>query len=138
MIIVLDTSVLSHAWRRRRPNLAAVERLATLSQDDDVELIVPGIVLQELLAGTRTTEQAARLRRLMEALTLEVADVDLHVQAASIETTCARNGISAGAIDSLVAAHAIRRRGQLFTLDEDFRHIAAHAPLQILQMSEVG
>ena len=75
-MIVLDTSVLSAAFRRRRQSGAearAVEALRRLLSAD-APLAVPGIVLQELLAGVRTEEQFVRLRTLLEPFPLILAE----------------------------------------------------------------
>jgi predicted nucleic acid-binding protein len=133
-MIVLDTSVLSRVWRRAAhdPTVAAV--FDGMAQQEEIDLGLPGIVLHELLACTRTEEEAARLNVLADALTLLLADRELHVDAARIATACARRGIDAGAVDSLIAAHTLRVGGVLFTVDDDFKHIAKHTGLKLYAM----
>jgi predicted nucleic acid-binding protein len=67
-MIVLDTSILSLAFRRRQRTepepypVAALRRMVV----EDVPLAIPGIVLQELLSGVRSDRQFSRLRNLLE------------------------------------------------------------------------
>lgn len=133
-MIILDTSVLSRAWRRASHDPAIASLLDELAQREEVDLAIPGVVLQELLACTRTDEQAARLDLLTQALTLLLADRELHVEAARVATICARRGIDASAVDSLVAAHTLAVDGVLFTVDDDFKHIAKHTGLRLYVM----
>jgi len=132
-VIVLDTSVLSAAFRRRRQSGAearAVEALRRLLSAD-APLAVPGIVLQELLAGVRTEEQFVRLRTLLEPFPLILAERHHHVRAARIANTCRRSGISTSTIDCLIAAIATEHDAPLFTLDRDFARIAPHCSLKL-------
>jgi predicted nucleic acid-binding protein len=133
-MIILDTSVLSHAWRRATHGGKISEALDMLVKQEDVDLAIPGIVLQELLAKTRTEEQAARLDAQAEGLTLLLASRALHVEAARIASTCLRNGVHASAIDALIAAHTLAVDGVLFTVDDDFKHIAKHTGLRLYVM----
>jgi predicted nucleic acid-binding protein len=132
-MIVVDTSVLSHVWRRssRKEDVAA--HFLGLVQGSK-RLAIPGIVLQELLGHTRTDEQMERLDRLSRPYLLLLADRDVHVLAASVATSCARAGAGVGAVDCLVAAHTLAVDGQLFTLDDDFKHIAKHTGLRLYVM----
>lgn len=129
-MIVLETTVLSHAWRRAKRDEAIVATLASLIVSRRT-LGVPGIVIQELLSSTRSKEQRGRLEGETRSFRVLLADRDLHVQAADIATICTQHGIAAASVDCLIAAHALRANAELFTLDEDFVHIAKHTGLRL-------
>jgi predicted nucleic acid-binding protein len=132
-VIVLDTSILSLAFRRRSiPDPAPLEvRVLQKMIADDVPVRVPGIVLQELLAGTRTDAHCDRLERLMSGFRLLPATLDDHVRAAHIANTCRRRGVAASTIDCLIAAQTIAAHASLFSLDADLARIAPHVGLQL-------
>lgn len=132
---MLDTSVLSVAFRRRRQ--AGREELAVrvLRQliEDDHPLIVPGIVLQELLAGVRSEAQFARLVDLTEGFPLLIPDRSCHLRAASIANACRGAGVAAATVDCLIASQTISAKGELFTLDADFATMAPHCGLRLFR-----
>ena len=130
-MILLDTSVLSLAFRRpRRADAQPSEarRLAELVERDE-PLCIPGICLQELLSGVATEAQFTRLQRLLEPFPLLLATRDLHHAAARIHAACRRAGVATTSADCLIAATAIEARGQLFTADKDFARMRAHCAL---------
>ena len=133
-MIVLDTSVLSAAFRRRKPTepepaaVTAVRRMVS----EDWPLSIPGVVLQELLSGVRLREQFRKLESLTAGFPLLLAARREHVLAARISNTCRRTGVSVSTVDCLIAAQTITAAGRLFTLDKDFEKIAAHTDLKLL------
>jgi predicted nucleic acid-binding protein len=139
-MILLDTSILSLAFRRRRgdaiepPEVAALRRLI----EDDAPIAVPGIVLQELLSGVRDERQAAWLERAVEGFPLVLATRDHHLRAARIANRCRRDGIAVSTPDCLIAATALEEEAALFTLDADFSYIAERAPLRLLKPAGGG
>ena len=96
-------------------------------------MFVPGIVLQELLSGTRSAAQRRRLEEILEGFEVQTASVEDHRLAATIRDDCRRSGIAAAAIDCLITAQAIRADAHLFTLDRDFDRIAAISNLRLLR-----
>ena len=133
-MIVLDTSVLSHAWRRARRDENVAASLTDLIRQRNKTLAIPGIVVQELLAAPRTDEQRDRLEGMTRSFRILLADRELHIEAADIETSCVRRGITPGTVDCLIAAHTLRADADLFTVDEDFKHIAKHTGLRLYVM----
>jgi hypothetical protein len=134
-VILVDTSVLSLAFRRRvktssEPPL--VQRFRSLVEEDQ-PLAVPGIVLQELLSGVRTADEFERLEDLMEGFPLILAAREHHVAAARIANACRQAGITASTVDCLIAAMAIKTKSQLLTSDEDFERMAPYCGLQLLK-----
>jgi predicted nucleic acid-binding protein len=131
-VIVLDTSILSLAFRRRRreadpPAVAGLRRLIA----EDVPLAVPGIVLQELLSGVRSREQFRKLRTSMAGFPLLLASEVHHVRAAQIHNACRSRGAACSAIDALIAAISIESGSMLFTADADFQRIAPCCGLKL-------
>ena len=96
-------------------------------------MFVPGIVLQELLSGTRLAAQRRRLEEILEGFELRAASVEDHRLAATIRDDCRQSGISAAAIDCFITAQVIRADAHLFTLDRDFDRIAAVSNLRLLK-----
>ena len=137
-MIVLDTSVLSLAFRRRHRGLPTasdtrleLERMIR----EDWPLLVPGIVLQELLSGIREAAEFERLRAITEGFPVITATIADHLAAASVANACRAKGIAASTIDCLIAAQAISAGFSLFTLDEDFLRIATCCSLVLWSRS---
>lgn len=139
-MILLDTSVLSRIFRRRRPGPAeralhaAFETL--LSSDQPVGL--PGIVLQEVLSGLKSEKQVLELRmKLLAAFAIVPATVDDHVQAARLKNGCLARGMNVSSIDCLIAASAIAGRHSLFSIDQDFEAISRHSELKLVREQDL-
>jgi len=135
-MILLDTSVLSRVFRRRRPG-AEERRLQAMFDDlmaSDVPLGLPGIVLQEVLSGIRSHRQFSDLSaKLLTGFAIVPEGVPEHVEAARIRNVCLGKGLNVSGIDCLIAACAIAGNHELFTVDEDFEAIARHAPLKMFR-----
>lgn len=135
-MILFDTSVLSRVLRRRRPG-PDEERLQALFADlmtSEEPLGLPGIVLQEVLSGMRSTKQFADLRdKLRSGLTLIPASAEDHVEAARLKNQCLRKGLNVSGIDCLIAATSIAGGHELFAVDGDFEAIAKHSPLRLFE-----
>lgn len=134
-MIVLDTSVLSLAFRRAStgipepPAVAALRRLIA----EDQPCAVPGIVLEELLSGVKSEEHFARLRRLMEGFRVLLAEEAHHLAAARLANACLRKGIAVSSVDCLIAALAVAHRAALLTTDDDFSRIARVCGLKLFR-----
>lgn len=134
-MILLDTSVLSLAFRRRRVGEAEPQVAVTLRRlvAEDASMGVPGIVLQELLSGVRGDTEFARLKAIMDGFPLVLAKSADHVAAARIANACARKGVPTSTVDCLIAALAISRKAALFTLDIDFTRMVPHCGLTLFR-----
>ena len=97
-------------------------------------MFVPGIVLQELLSGTRSAAHRRRLEEIVEGFEVRTASVEDHRMAATIRDACRQEGIAAAAIDCLITAQVIRADARLFTLDRDFDRIATVSSLRLLEV----
>lgn len=134
-MILVDTSVLSLAFRRRNrsqpePDPVPVFRRMLL---EDTPVAIPGIVLQELLSGVRTDQQFKRLSRILEAFPILVAERQDHIVAAQISNACRRKGLSASTVDCLIASLAVSQDAFLFTLDEDFTRLTSICGLKLFE-----
>ncbi len=134
-MILVDTSILSLAFRRRSPSRPEPHPVQVFRRTllEDTPLAIPGIVLQELLSGVRTDQQFKRLRSILEAFPILVAERQDHILAGQISNASRRRGLSASTVDCLIAALAVSRDGFLFTLDEDFTRLAPICGLKLFK-----
>lgn len=134
-MILLDTSVVSAALRRRRRGEreeAVATRLGELLAGDDV-VALPGIVFQEILSGVAQQAQQARLlKAVRQSFPLVLATEGDHLKAADLVNHAAGQGRALSTPDALIAAQAINRRAALFTTDADFEALASYSSLRLL------
>jgi predicted nucleic acid-binding protein len=132
-VIVLDTSVLSLVFRRRGPSDQEPWPVAELRKliAEDAPLAVPGIILQELLSGVRSSEQFRKLQGAMAGFPILLANESHHLRAAQISNACRRQGVACSTIDALIATLTIAVDGQLLTTDADFARIAPHCGMKL-------
>src|SRR5688572_17178719 len=133
-MILFDTSVLSRVFRRQRsgPSEARVQATVESLMASDLELGLPGIVLQEVLSGIRSERQFTDLRQQLEsAFVIVLPTTDDHVSAARLRNRCLAKGVTVSGIDCLIAAVTMSGDHELFAMDEDFDAIARIAPLKI-------
>ncbi len=140
-MILLDTSVLSLAFRRSRPGPAeqrvrwALERLMA----GQAALGLPGLVLQEVLSGIRNPKQFADLeRRLLSGFDIVHATTEDHIAAARLRNTCLANGVTVSGADCLIAALAVAGNHRLLAADVDFHALAKHSKLHLLSVDEIA
>lgn len=140
-MILLDTSVLSRVLGRRQmgPEERRVRAVVEDLMSGEVQLGVPGIVLQEVLSGVRSPRQFADLeRRLLASFSIVNPSTRDHVEAARLTNKCLAAGLSASGPDCLIAVLAIAGGHELFAMDEDFRSLARHAPLKLFKVRGVA
>jgi predicted nucleic acid-binding protein len=133
-VILLDTSVLSRVFRRRRAGPQERQLRATFESlmTSDAALGLPGIVLQEVLSGLASEKQLRALRaQLLGAFTIVPASVADHLEAARLKNLCAGKGTNVSGIDCLIAASTIAGGHELFTADADFEAISKHSALKL-------
>jgi predicted nucleic acid-binding protein len=137
-VILLDTSVVSAALRRRKRGEreeTVATRLGELLAGDDV-VALPGIVFQELLSGVAQPGQQERLlKAIRQSFPLVLATEGDHLKAADLVTHAARRGRALSTPDALIAAQAINRRAALFTTDADFEALAGDSSLRLVSVS---
>ena len=140
-MILLDTSVLSRAFRRREPGAGelkyqeSVERLMVGEQP----LGLPAIVLLEILSGIRTDKAFANLQRqLVNAFTILHPTTAEYVEAARLRNKCVARGVNVSGLDCLIATQAIEGGHELLTADEDFNLLARHSALKLLDVDSLS
>lgn len=140
-MILLDTSVLSAALRRRRTGPAetrVAEALSNLLATGE-RVGVPGLVLQELLSGIREPAQFDKIKAvILRGYPIVLAETQDHLLAAAIVNGCARNGVAISSVDGLLAAIAVNRKASLFTTDQDFTGVARFFPLRLFTIPKGG
>ncbi len=137
-MILLDTSTLSLAYRRRRRAEAEPHVVAVLREmiREDVPLAIPGIVLQEVLTGIHTEMQFGRLEGALKAFPIITAEPQHHVLAARIANACRRKGVATSTVDCLIAALATSNDAFLFTLDKDFTRMASLCGIKLFKLQD--
>jgi predicted nucleic acid-binding protein len=133
-VILLDTSVLSRAFRRSRPGPSEAALRDSLERliSGKTPLAIPAIVLQEILSGIRSEKQFAELEhKLVSSFQIVHPETAQYLEAASLRNRCLRAGLSVSGVDCLIAAIAIAGGHRLFAMDEDFESIAKHAALKL-------
>jgi predicted nucleic acid-binding protein len=134
MRVIVDTCVWSLAYSRRAPkdHPAVVELRRRVSEGDDI--LLPGIVFQELLQGARTNEQQEKLRQALAPFSWVTADESDHAVAADLHRACRARGVAASTIDALIATLAIRHKAVLLTVDADFSRLAGIVGLELIRL----
>ncbi|MDR1853389.1 MAG: type II toxin-antitoxin system VapC family toxin [Azoarcus sp.] len=117
---MLDTNMASYIIKGNPPE--ARQRLAALP----AESIVVSVVTQaELLYGLARKGHPAAFARLIREFLLRVRvlpwDSDAATVYGDLRATCAAAGVTLGALDMMIAAHAIAAKATLVTHDKAFR-----------------
>ena len=131
MMLLVDTSVWSLAFRRdQKSTVAQFSALRNALEGDDM-VVTTGLVLQELLQGFSGPRARKDLIERFAALPLISPDRQDHIDAADLRNTCRRAGVQLGTIDALLAQLCIRHDLTLLSTDNDFAHAATHCPLRV-------
>ena len=106
-------------------------RVAALLESDD-QVVLPGIVLQEVLSGIADASHRQKvLDGIRDSFPLVLATEGDHLKAADLVNLAVREGIALSNPDALIAAQAVNRRARLFTTDGDFMTLAAVTPVRL-------
>ena len=127
----VDTSVWSLALRRDPPPDHPAVALLRKALTEGDNIVIAGIVLQELLQGFHGPKDQARIIERLQVLPLLQPDRDTYVEAARLRNTCRRRGVQLGTIDALIARLCIENDLTLLTADKDFVHAARFVPLRL-------
>lgn len=157
MIVVVDSGVLSWAYRRRlRPDreaaldakLTPAERrhkrraFATVGVFRSLveaahDVRIPGVVYQEVLSGIKVASRFDALQATLEPFPVVTATKALHALAARIFNECRAKGVAATHFDCLIAATARGAPGaRILTIDADFTHMAKHLGVSLLAIPD--
>jgi predicted nucleic acid-binding protein len=135
-MIVVDTSVLSLVFRRPANAADTSVRRAYRRLISEAEPVgVPGIVVQEILSGVRSSKQFDELLYVLLGFDVLLAGVNHHVDAAQIVNRCRKQGIACSTPDALIVALTLAENAELFTTDDDFNLLARHEPLRLFDFA---
>jgi tRNA(fMet)-specific endonuclease VapC len=116
---MLDTSMASHVIKGNPPEVR--KRLATLSMD---RIVISVVTQAELLYGLARKGRPAALGNLIKEFLLRARVLPWNSAAATVygdlRASCAASGITLGALDMLIAAHAVAEKAILVTHDKTF------------------
>lgn len=129
MTVIVDATVWSLAFRRRRAVAPEAEVLSRLLRNDAVVLL--GAVRQETLSGIRDAAAFRRLRDLLRKTPDYPLRTDHYEAAAEAYNTCRRHGIPGAHTDFLICAVALIGRLPIFTADNDFQRYARYLPIKL-------
>ncbi|MBI4299288.1 MAG: PIN domain-containing protein [Chloroflexi bacterium] len=118
-MVIVDSSVWIQAFRvSDSPEHHALQRL--LEQE---EVVMVGIILAEVLQGSRNPSEFEEIRLRLSELPYvsESKDTWTHVGALSYQLR--QDGLTMGLVDLLIAALATEHRHQLYTLDQHFQRV---------------
>lgn len=136
MIVLVDTSVWSLAFRRSKESLNSQQQRQRRALEELIlegRAQLTGIVRQELLSGIRHQQQFEKLRQTLRAFSDVAITTEDHEEAANIANLCRTAGVAGNPVDFLISAVAIRRKWEIFTLDEDFQRYRKHVPLDLFK-----
>ncbi|WP_447970803.1 type II toxin-antitoxin system VapC family toxin [Nitrospira sp. M1] len=132
MTVLVDTSVWSLSLRKDGPaNHVSVKKLQHLLLDTQ-DIVLIGIILQEILQGFRQEHTFTKVLSHFEAFPLLPLTRSDFIAAAKLRRQATAKGLSLSTPDCQIAAAAINHNCHLLTTDKDFSHIAKWAPLQLL------
>ena len=129
-MIIIDTTIWSIAYRRRRINdedRAIVKKLYDILDLEEEILIGP--VRQELLSGISDKNTFNELMVKLNGFNnyeIQLADHDL---AAEYCNLCSGRGIQGSQTDYLLCAVSYRYNSLIFTLDKDFDNYKKYLPI---------
>ena len=127
--LLVDSSIWIDFFRGA-PNV--VRRMdAALDQD---RVAVCGPIVAEVLSGTRTRADFARVKTALEGLALLPDPLDAWPRIGEARFALARRGTQAALIDILIALTAAESGHALLTRDSDFRRIAAVVPVELAKI----
>ena len=131
MILFIDTSVWSLAFRRDRPaGVAEVGALADAIESGQT-IVTTGLVMQELLQGFSGPKARQQLVDRFSDLPFLTPDREDHIAAAELRNRCRRAGVQLGTIDALLAQICIRHGLTMLTTDKDFAAASKHCDLSL-------
>ena len=131
MILFVDTSVWSLAFRRDTDSSAPEIAALRYALNSGAEVVTTGLVLQELLQGFAGPRARRDLIDRFAALPFISPDRQDHIEAADLRNRCRRSGLQIGTIDILLAQLCIRHTLTMLTTDRDFVGIAAKSALRL-------
>ena len=123
---MLDTNMASYVIKGHSNGLR--ERLQALPIDN---IVISAVTQAELLYGLARKGHPAALANLVREFLLRVEALPWDGRAATVygdlRASCAAAGVGLGALDMMIAAHAIAANATLVTHDKAFAHVPGGA-----------
>lgn len=128
-MILVDTGVwIDFFAGDENPQVEELTRLIT----DGAEILIMGMILQELVQGCTDDRQAQKLIRRFAPFTELVPDRMTHLLAGKLYRDCRARGFTIrSSVDCLIAACAVENDCELLQNDRDYKHIAAVSKLRL-------
>jgi len=131
VILLVDTSVWSIAYRRDTPPDLPEVRALRDALSGGAAVVTTGIILLELLRGFVPPAAQQTIRTDLGTLDAVEPSWSDYAAAAELSNTCRRAGVQLASVDALIAQLAIARGLTLLTTDQDFVHASRHVPLRV-------
>jgi predicted nucleic acid-binding protein len=131
-MIIIDTSIWSKAYRRKRiadGDKPFVDELHYILEME--EEVLTGSVRQELLSGISNMDVFNDLRIKLNGFNNYEAQLADHDLAAEYFSICSKNGIQGSQTDYLICAIAHRYNFQIYTADHDFNYYKKYLPINL-------
>lgn len=116
--VLVDTSVWIDFLDGHDPSVTALTLLGKTGR-----IVVCGLVLQEVLQGSRDERAFAKLETQMAMWHAETEEPADFIEAARVFARLRWEGVTIPPTDCLIAAVALRRKLLLYANDSDFDHI---------------
>jgi len=135
-MVIVDTNIWSAFLRRSIEMPAiAVDEFKNLVSKNQVVLL--GIVKQELLSGIKHKRQFKRIEDILEGFPSLLATSEDHVFASHLYNSCRKHGIQGSHIDFLICAQAINNHHEILTTDGDFTHYEKVIPIDLIPLNKL-
>ncbi len=116
--VIADTSVLIDFLKNKEPNAEAVAALIVSKR-----ILTTGIIMAELLQGTRNAREEAYVAELTEAIPAIEITAAIWIKAGKLSSSLKRKGITLPLSDVAIAAAAMEYNISVFTIDDHFKQI---------------
>lgn len=131
MKVLVDTDVWSEAFRKKEGTSAYVVELASLIEEDRVQLIGP--IRQEILCGMRDAQLFKRFSRRLDAFPDRPIAADVYVMAARFFNLCRSRGIQGSQTDFLMCACSVSWGVPILSKDKDYLQYRELLPIELLE-----
>lgn len=128
-MVLVDSSV----WiQYLSPHITAVDRALERLIRPSNQIVITGIIFQEVLQGIRNNRSYQLTQKLMGRLPFLIPNPNTHLLASDIfRTVHSKSRIAQTTVDVLIAALSIENGTYLFTQDQDFKVIGKYFPLKL-------
>ena len=133
---LIDTSVWSEALRRKKNSKSLSTTILSGLILNEYDIILVGMILQEILSGITDKKLFNEISHTLSDFPFIEATKKNYIYAAELRNLLKTKGITAGSFDFLIASIAIQNNLTLVTLDKDFKHIAKHTDLKLLDLDK--